>query len=109
MGFLFVRKENSDRRGDCACGRFVNFCIWNLYIVSVWGVGKEFGAKVFGGGEEIYLSTGIKRTTDEYSDEENISDCARAFSGVTVSSNNYEGEIQDIFFLAYRAKQRENR
>ena len=53
----------------------------------------------------IYLVMGIKKAPNEVTADEDISDGARTFPGVTLSSCNYEGEIQDISILPGRAEQ----
>ena len=60
--------------------------------------GKGFGVSVFGEGESIYLRIEIKKAPGEFTDDVDIFDGDRTFSGATLSSNRYGDQIQDIYF-----------
>ena len=55
------------------------------------GVGNEYGAKVFEGGEAIYSGMWVKKDSMELIRDETISDGTQTFTGATLSPTDYEG------------------
>ena len=51
----------------------------------------------------------VKKTPSEFTEDENIPDDTRPFSGGTLRSGNYDGAIRDISILPRRSKKRANR
>ena len=58
-----------------------------------------------GRNESIYLGMRITKVPNEFIDGGGIADGANKFPGSTLSSHNYEGEMQDIAILPGRGKQ----
>ena len=67
---------------------------------------SEYGAEVFDGDGSIYLDMVRKKVSNEFIGRCGIFDGSRTFTGVTSSSNDYEGEIQCTPILPGRAKQK---
>ena len=105
VGISAGREEKCDWYGDFARGRFGNF--WTWHFIAFWEEKpeEESAPNVFGEHEATYLRMGIKNAPNEFIGGWVISDGTRAFPGVTLGSNNYEYNIQDIFILPYRGKQ----
>ena len=72
-------------------------------------LGNAPGINVFVGGESTYLRTEINNAANGFIREENIFDGDRAFSGATLSSNNYEVGIRAISILPSRGDKWANR
>ena len=54
-----------------------------------------------------YLRHRIKEVPNQFTQDGNILGGAQTFHGVNLSAGNYEGEIQDIYNLPRRAKQKD--
>lgn len=52
----------------------------------------------------IYLVVEIEKVANDVTEDGNITEGPRTFPGVTLSSNNYDGEIQDISILPRMGK-----
>ena len=88
---------------DFACARFVNSRGRYFYGLFIGELENESSGEVFRGNASIYLGMKIKKAQNEFIEDSGVFDCARSSQGVTSSSDNYDGEIQDIFILPCRA------
>ena len=77
--------------------RFADFAIWRFHIVSKY-LAEELGGKVFGETDQFAQVWKLKAPY-EVTEDDNIADGARTFSGATLSANNYDGEIRYISIL----------
>ena len=88
--------ERSCRDVDSACGLFAGFWIWCFYILFWPELGNGYIVKVPDGYGVIYMGMWAKKVPIEFINDGNISDGSQTFLGATLSSNDYDGEIQDI-------------
>ena len=71
-------------------------------------MGNEFAAKSYEGGGAIYIGMGITKVSGGIIQDRYIPDGTDTYSGLILSSNNYEGGIRDIMILPRRARKRKN-
>ena len=63
------------------------------------GLVGKFGFNASSGNESIYLGMEIKKAPNEFTEEENIFDGARTFTGANFRSNSYDGGGSGYIYL----------